>query len=280
MPATVTDKYIIGAIYLYSDKWIVFTAGHGSTGKRLMSEIGLFEEDVCKYREIVQDSCLNFDKRYLISGSSRQKEDCSWQVYWADGFNPDRFLNVGDPQTWPTSDYVWLGGGSGSTTVNFYSNGNGTNIPIINCSGNSTGSGDTTYQVYSTSSSNFRFYVTYAGVVNAVTTTIAGISDQRLKENVRPLELGLAEVLSLQPRRYDWIEGKGQNKKDAVGFIAQEFEVVLPNSVGTSKAGEDGIEYKNINYEELMPTLVKAIQEQQALITQLQADVATLKGTP
>jgi hypothetical protein len=103
MPATVTDKYIIGAIYLYSDKWIVFTAGHGSTGKRIMSEIGLFEEDVCLYREIVQDSCLNFDKRYLISGSSREKEDCSWQVYWADGFNPDRFLNVGDPQTWPTS---------------------------------------------------------------------------------------------------------------------------------------------------------------------------------
>ena len=121
MPATVTDKYIIGAIYLYSDKWIVFTAGHGSTGKRLMSEIGLFEEDVCNYREIVQDSCLNFDKRYLISGSSRQKEDCSWQVYWADGFNPDRFLNVGDPQTWPTSDYAWLGGGASS--MNYYSNG-------------------------------------------------------------------------------------------------------------------------------------------------------------
>jgi hypothetical protein len=121
MPAIVTDKYIIGAIYLYSDKWIIYTAGHNSAGKRLMSEIGLFEEDVCKYREIVQDACLNFDKRYLISGSSRQKEDCSWQVYWADGFNPDRFLNVGDPKLWPTSDYSWLGGGTSS--INYYSNG-------------------------------------------------------------------------------------------------------------------------------------------------------------
>jgi hypothetical protein len=43
-------------------------------------------------------------------------------------------------------------------------------------------------------------------------------------------------------------------------------------------AGADGIEYKNINHETLIPTLVKAIQEQQALITQLQADVAALKG--
>ena len=124
MPLTVTDKYIIGVIYLYSDKWIVFTAGHNATGQRITSEIGLFEEDICKYREIVQDSCLNFDKRYLISGSSRQREDCSWQVYWADGFNPDRFLNVGDPQLWPTSDYVWLGGGISS--MNYYSNGNDT----------------------------------------------------------------------------------------------------------------------------------------------------------
>jgi hypothetical protein len=119
MPATATHKYIIGAVYMYSDKWIIYTAGHSANGQRITSEIGLLEEDVCRYREIVQDPCLNFDKRYLISGGSREKEDCSWQVYWADGFNPDRFLNVGDPQTWPTLDYQWLGG----SNMNYYSNG-------------------------------------------------------------------------------------------------------------------------------------------------------------
>jgi hypothetical protein len=144
----------------------------------------------------------------------------------------------------------------------FQCEANGT-INVVTASSNASFD---TYEIYSTGAGAYRFYVTAGGVINATSTSITAISDQRLKENVRPLELGLAEVLSLQPRRYDWIEGKGQNKKDAVGFIAQEFEVVLPNSVGTSKAGEDGIEYKNINYEELMPTLVKAIQEQQALI--------------
>jgi hypothetical protein len=121
MPATAIKKYIIGAIYMYSDKWIIFTAGHNDLGQRITSEIGLLEEDRCIYREIVQDPCLNFDKRYLISGGSREKEDCTWQVYWADGFNPDRYLNVGDPKTWPASDYVWLGGGASS--MNYYSNG-------------------------------------------------------------------------------------------------------------------------------------------------------------
>ena len=121
MPVAVTHKYIIGAIQIFSDKWLIFTAGHNLQGQPIMSEIGLFEEDYCRYREIVQDSCLRFDKRYLISGSSREKEDCTWQVYWADGLNPDRYLNIGDPQTWPTSDYSWLGGGASS--MNYYSNG-------------------------------------------------------------------------------------------------------------------------------------------------------------
>lgn len=121
MPLTVTDKFIIGSIYLYSDKWVIYTAGHNSAGEPITSEIGLFETDTCTYREIVQDSCLKFDKRYLITGSSREMEDCTWQVYWSDGLNPDRVLNIGDDASWPDSSYQWVGGAS--ATMNYYSNG-------------------------------------------------------------------------------------------------------------------------------------------------------------
>ena len=124
MPAVATNKYIVGAIQVFSDKWLIYTAGHNSAGQPVMSEIGLFEEDRCQYRPIVQDACLGFDKRYLISGSAREVEDCSWQVYWADGLNPDRYINIGDPKTWPTPDYQWLGGGASS--MNYYSNGTDT----------------------------------------------------------------------------------------------------------------------------------------------------------
>ena len=120
LPTIVTNKYIIGAIQVFSDKWLIFTAGHNGLGQPVGSEIGLFEEDYCRYRPIVQDACLRFDKRFLISGSSREKEDCTWQVYFADGLNPDRYLNIGDPQTWPDSSFNWLGGGP--TTINFYGN--------------------------------------------------------------------------------------------------------------------------------------------------------------
>ncbi len=131
-PNPVTDIYIIGAIHLFSDKWIIFSAGHALNGTPVMSEIGLLEEDRCIYRPIVQDECLGFDKRFLITGSSREKEDCSWQVYWADGLNPDRFLNVGDPQTWPSNDYQWQLSTTPNPTqivynaqVNYYVNDNG-----------------------------------------------------------------------------------------------------------------------------------------------------------
>ena len=43
MQAAVTDLYIIGCIQIFSDKWIIFTAGHDNQGRPIMSEIGLLQ---------------------------------------------------------------------------------------------------------------------------------------------------------------------------------------------------------------------------------------------
>ena len=133
------------------------------------------------------------------------------------------------------------------------------------------------YHLYSTGAAAYRFYVGLDGTINATSIVITAISDQRLKENVRDIDTGLDSIMALKPRRFDWKEGKGLDKKNAAGFIAQEFETVFPECVSTSLPGGDGIEYKNINHETLIPTLVKAIQEQQALITQLTARITALE---
>ena len=149
----------------------------------------------------------------------------------------------------------------------------------INCAVSaSTNGGRTSYELYSTGAGAYRFYVGAGGTIFATSTVITAISDQRLKENVRDIDTGLSSIMALKPRRFDWKESKGQDKKNVAGFIAQEFEDVFPECVSTSKAGADGIEYKNINHETLIPTLVKAIQEQQALITQLTARITALEG--
>ena len=123
------NKDIIGSIHLFSDKWVIYSVLYDQLdGKPLRSEIGLFEEDTCRYRTIVNDPCLNFNKLNLITGASRLKDDCSWEVYWADDLNPDRHMNIGDPKLWIEDPYTFDGGDNGSATINYYSNGDGSPI--------------------------------------------------------------------------------------------------------------------------------------------------------
>jgi hypothetical protein len=128
--------------------------------------------------------------------------------------------------------------------------------------------------VYSRSPSAYRFQVGYGGTIYATSTSITAISDASLKTNVRDLETGLTEVMALQPRRFDWINGDASN---VAGFIAQEVKQVLPDLVEDYQYSDEETKL-GLKMGDILPTLVKAIQEQQALITQLQADVAALKG--
>lgn len=95
---------IIGRIYLFADKWIIFSTD------QINSEIGLFDEALCSYCTVVNDQCLQFSKFNLITGASKQNFDCTWQIYWADGLNPDRAMNIGDPNFWTcTAGQAWPG---------------------------------------------------------------------------------------------------------------------------------------------------------------------------
>ena len=105
----------------------------------------------------------------------------------------------------------------------------------------------------------------------ASTAAFGSYSDARLKENIVDLPPQLNNIMALRPVEFDYI---GVEDGHQIGFIAQEMQQVYPDAVSVG------------NDEMLMITawaktearLVKAIQEQQALITQLQADVAALKG--
>lgn len=135
------------------------------------------------------------------------------------------------------------------------------------------------YHLYNTGAAAYKFYVSASGIIHAGSSTITVLSDERLKENIRDLDDGLDKIMALQPRKFDWKEGKGQDHADARGFIAQELEVVFPDMVNDDglNLDEDGESYKTIS-PNLIPTLVKAMQEQQAMIETLQAEVAALKG--
>ena len=161
-----------------------------------------------------------------------------------------------------------------ATTVGFEVRPTGGFTSTMSASADAT----STSEVYSTGAAAYRFYVGLGGTVYATNTTISAISDQRLKENIRDLDVGLNAILALKPRTFDWKAGKGKDKKNDRGFIAQEFEQVFPDLIDEWKdpAPEGEEPYKAVR-QDLIPVLVKAIQEQQALIQSLTARVAQLE---
>jgi hypothetical protein len=102
-------------------------------------------------------------------------------------------------------------------------------------------------------------------------------SDYRLKNTIAPMTGALAKVALLKPCTYKW----NSDGSDGQGFIAHELQEVVEGCVTGEKDAVDAEgkpQYQGIDTSFLVATLTAAIQEQQALITQLQADVATLKG--
>ena len=94
-------------------------------------------------------------------------------------------------------------------------------------------------------------------------------SDYRLKENVAPIQNALATVEALNPVSFTWVDGRNDD-----GFLAHEIQAIIPNCVTGEKdaVNEDGTpKYQQMDNSGVIPFLVKAIQEQQALITDLQA---------
>jgi hypothetical protein len=81
---------IIGAIHRYGDEWIIYSTDNNN------SEIGTFDDSECKYTTLVNDPCLNFNTKFLITGASKENFDCTWEVYWDDGNNPSRAMNIDD----------------------------------------------------------------------------------------------------------------------------------------------------------------------------------------
>jgi hypothetical protein len=164
---------------------------------------------------------------------------------------------------------------SASSGIGYQVISSGETNAVMSASTNAT----TTNSIYSTGASAYRFYVGLAGTVFATSTTISAISDQRLKENVQDLDVGLDAVMALKPRKFDWKEGKGKDIKGDRGWIAQEFEQVFPDMVSTwmDEPPEGEEPYKSVGAD-LIPVLVKAMQQQQQMIETLQAKVAALEA--
>lgn len=124
-----------------------------------------------------------------------------------------------------------------------------------------------TDNIYDLGASTLRWDDIYA--TNGVIQT----SDKRQKSEVKDIEYGLNTVLKMRPVTYFWKDKPGRGRK--VGLIAQDLIDLVPEVVDV---GDDENKTLGINYAELTPILLKAIQDQQKEIELLKNEIKEIRN--
>ena len=166
--------------------------------------------------------------------------------------------------------------------------GPGNSTPVISSKG--TTSGDATIQHYqlikydndSTTGQVFvKFYINQGGAAcgqinanGANQAAFGSTSDQRVKENIADLPSQLSNIMALRPVEFDYVESYGGGHQ--IGFVAQEMQLIYPDVVSEDKTSEKIMSITGWSKTEAR--LVKAIQEQQAIITALTARITALES--
>jgi hypothetical protein len=90
-------------------------------------------------------------------------------------------------------------------------------------------------------------------------------SDERLKDNIQPIETPLETLNKIGGYTFDWNEEKQDIYKGKdYGVIAQEIEAVMPELVDTRDNG-----YKAVKYDKIVPILIESIKELRREIEEL-----------
>ena len=120
-------------------------------------------------------------------------------------------------------------------------------------------------------------------------------SDEIFKKNIRPLRYGLSTIMALHPKSYEMKSDEFKGKVslplgERYGLIAEEVQGIVPELVHEvaspphltpqeMKAGKKGepFKFKALNYKELIPIMMNAIQEQEAKIEALETKIQQLQ---
>jgi len=113
--------------------------------------------------------------------------------------------------------------------------------------------------------------LTYSNTATALVTS----SDKRLKTNIKTSSSAMGIIEQVQVVSHDWINDSSSVR---FGLIAQELNNVFPEAVRVGNNGEEIQKVWGVDYARLVPVILKAIQEQQALITALTTRITALEN--
>ena len=103
-------------------------------------------------------------------------------------------------------------------------------------------------------------------------------SDSRIKDDIQPISSSLDVVNKLNPVTFKYKEDWSKDQSVQTGFIAQELQETLKDEIYIDGLVNTGGEYLSVAYQNIIPLLTKAIQEQQTIINDLKARIEALEG--
>jgi len=166
---------------------------------------------------------------------------------------------------------------NGSTIANF-DNSFGSGGQVLRTTMPAAANNTSSYHIVCNTGTDKLFVYGNGNVVN-INNSYGALSDIKLKENISDATPKLADLLQVKVRNYNLI---GEETKQ-IGVVAQELETIFQAMVDVSpdidKDGNDlGTTTKSVKYSVFVPMLIKAIQEQQALITALTTRITALEA--
>ena len=150
------------------------------------------------------------------------------------------------------------------------------NTPYVTQTVDTTNAGAGTYHLFNINATNngYRFYVRSNGGISNYSGNNANLSDERTKTNIELSGSYLDKICAIPVKLFNY-KDEPEGEQRTLGVIAQDVEAVAPEFVNNDgwegTAPEDGVPLKTIYTTDMMFGLMKAIQEQQAII-QSQAD--------
>jgi Chaperone of endosialidase len=126
------------------------------------------------------------------------------------------------------------------------------------------------------SSLNFYSNGSLRANIDRVTGVFSALSDRNLKKNVTPLQPVLANINKLTPYIYNYTSNKDGDRK-SIGFMAQDVEPYFPDLVFRKKERETGEPFMMMSYQSFGVIAIKAIQEQQEIITSQELRIKALE---
>lgn len=177
------------------------------------------------------------------------------------------------------------GGGASRYAINLESNNSGIGYTSINAYNYATSSsaklvlnesGGEVYIAGTTDQGAYNLQCNGTGVWGA--GAYVNGSDERIKENIVSLDSGLDVVAKLNPVTYTYKQEWSKDQSTQTGFIAQELLTALDGKNYVDGIVQQGGEYMSVAYQNIIPILTKAIQEQQETIKALEARIQTLEN--